>query len=103
MKQDVTKDFVGVELQADDPESLAKKWATIVDTNPVLEQDGTSVALNNARLRFVDIKDGRGPGLSGIDIKVTDRAQILETAKQRGCYTNDHQVTICGTHFYLSD
>jgi hypothetical protein len=49
------------------------------------------------------LRDDRGPGLSGIDIRVADRAAILNEATQRGCYISDDQVLICGTRFYLAD
>ncbi len=103
VKQDVTRDYLGVELQSDDPVSLAERWSTVAGL-PV-ERDGEvlSMALNNANIRFVTATDGRGPGLGGLDIAVVDRAAILREARARGCYVNDDRVDICGTRFYLVD
>ena len=101
VKQDVTEDIVGVELQGEDPAALAELWGKVAGL-PVVEQgDHRYIMLNNAKLRFVPIEDGRGPGLGGLDLKVRNRDYILEKAKARGCYVSDDQVNICGTRFYL--
>jgi hypothetical protein len=99
VKQDVTLDIVGVELQAEDPASLAAKWAHIVGAECALDGDSIIVALNNVTLRFVALRDDRGPGLAGLGIRVADRTAILHEAKRRGCYLSDDQVLICGTTF----
>jgi hypothetical protein len=103
VRQDVTVDYLGVELQGPDPVELAERWSEVAGL-PV-HRDGAELEmkLNNVRLRFVEASDGRGPGLGGIDLAVKDRDQILASAKQRQCLVNDHQVNICGTRFYLHD
>jgi len=103
VKQDVTIDIVGVELQTDNPASLADKWAHIVGAECLVEAESVVVSLNNVALRFVALADDRGPGLSGLHIRVADRAAILNEAKRRGCFVSDDQVLICGTRFYLED
>ncbi len=103
VKQDVTVDYLGVELQSPDPVTLAELWGKVAGL-PV-ERDGAelSMQLNNATLRFVEAEDGRGPGLGGLDIAVKDREQILRVARERDCYVNDDRVDLCGTRFYLRD
>jgi len=101
--QTVTSDIVGVELQCKDPAALAEKWAHIVESKCVFDGAHVIVHLNNVILRFVNLMDDRGPGLSGIDIRVANRRAILEEAKRRNCYVSDDQVLICGTRFYLTD
>ena len=103
VKQDVTVNYLGMELQSDDPFELATLWGDVIGIP--CERDGNqcTVALNNVTLRFVTATDGRGPGLSGLDIVVADRNAVLAEAKQRNCYINDGQVLICGTRFYLHD
>lgn len=103
VKQDVTFDYLGVELQSDDPVSLAELWGKV--TGLPVERDGAelSIQLNNAKLRFVSPQDDRGPGLGGLDIAVKDKVQILSNAKSRDCYVSDDQVQICGTRFYLHE
>ncbi|MDA1074115.1 MAG: hypothetical protein O3A63_05045 [Proteobacteria bacterium] len=103
VKQDVTVDYSGVELQSNDPLHLAELWGKVTDL-PV-ERNGAefTIDLNNATLRFVEATDGRGPGLGGLDILVRNREHILSEARKRDCYVNDQQVEICGTRFYLQD
>lgn len=103
VKQDVTRDYLGVELQSDDPVSLAERWSTVAGLPVERDGDVLNMALNNATIRFVTATDGRGPGLGGLDIAVVDRAAILREARARGCYINDDRVDICGTRFYLHD
>ncbi|MEM7079077.1 MAG: VOC family protein [Pseudomonadota bacterium] len=101
--QDVTVDFTAVELQSPDPVDLAALWGRV--TGLPVSRDGSEmrIELNNVALRFVEAQDGRGPGLSGLDIVVADREHILREAKQRNCYVSDDQVDICGVHWYLHD
>ena len=94
-------DFLGAELQAEDPLELASLWAKVAGLPVVTRQGETFIELNNARLRFVSINDDRGPGLGGLDIRVKNRDHILARAKQRNCYVSDDVVLICGTRFYL--
>jgi hypothetical protein len=103
VKQDVTVDYLGVELQSGDPVSLAELWGRVAGL-PV-ERDGAELAmrLNNVTLRFVEAEDGRGPGLGGLDLAVQDRDKILRAAHERDCYVSDDRVDICGTRFYLHD
>jgi hypothetical protein len=103
VKQDVTVDYLGVELQSSDPVTLAELWGNVAGL-PV-QRDGAelSMTLNNATVRFVEAEDGRGAGLGGIDLAVTDRQHVLSAARDRGCYIDDNQVNICGTRWYLHD
>ena len=107
IKQDVTVDIVGVELQANNPASLADKWARILGSECTVdgERDGNGivVSLNNVTLRFVPLSDDRGPGLSGLHIRVADRTAILNEAKRRDSYVSEDQVLICGIRFYIED
>ena len=103
VKQDVTIDYLGVELQSEDPVGLAETWSKVTGISAERDGGNISIPLNNVRLRFIEAIDGRGPGLAGLDLLVANRDQILDQAKQRDCYVSDHQVDICGTHFYLTD
>ncbi len=103
VKQDVTVDYVGVELQSNDPVGLAELWGKVANLPVQRNGDELNMALNNANIRFVEALDGRGAGLSGLDILVADRKHILDAAEARGCYVDDHRVDICGTRWYLQD
>lgn len=98
-----TLELVGVELQCVDPARLMRLWAALLGNAASSDPDSNCLVLNNARLRFVEPGDQRGPGLSGIDLLVEDRQGIIERARSRDAYVSERQITICGTHFYLLD
>ena len=59
------------------------------------------VPLNNAELTFTELDDDRGPGLSGIHLRVLDKAGIQTDAANRGCAVTDSSVTVAGVHWHL--
>jgi len=103
VRQDITVDFLGVELQADDPEKLAQRWSQVIGEPLTKEDSKLCLKLNNASIRFVPATDGRGPGLGGVDIAVKDRSSILEQARLRNALVSEGQVDLCGVRFYLHD
>ena len=103
VKQDITVDYLGVELQGPDPAELAQRWSKVGGLPVESKGAELSMRFNNATIRFVEAEDGRGAGLGGLDIAVKDRNHILAKAKERGCYVSDDRVDICGTRWYLHD
>ncbi|MFL2526297.1 MAG: hypothetical protein ACJ0Q3_02295 [Candidatus Azotimanducaceae bacterium] len=103
VKQDITVDYLGVELQSADPLELAELWGKVAGLN--IERNGAefSMDFNNATVRFVEAEDGRGPGLGGLDIAVANRDHILGEAENRDCFVSEDRVDICGTRWYLQD
>ena len=95
----VTAEITGAELQAEDPVAMAAHWAAVAGVVPGADN---SVTLANAKLRFVGDLDGRGPGLSAVDIRATDKPRLLEGAATRGLATGPDTVTICGTRFHIA-
>ncbi|MDP6706090.1 MAG: VOC family protein [Alphaproteobacteria bacterium] len=95
-----TRAMIGAELQSDDPARLAARWAEILD-RPLIEGAVPEIALDNAKLRFVEDRDGRGEGLGGVDLEVADRQAILDAAGARGASIDGDVVTVCGTRFRL--
>lgn len=59
----------GAVLQSDDPERLARRWATILRREPRRDADGWRLTLDHAALRFVMASDGRGEGLAGMALE----------------------------------
>ena len=93
----------GAELQCDDPEAVANKWAEIVET-PCAYADGVlSIALDNASLRFVACTDGRPEGLGGIDIRCSDKAAVLASADELGIEQAGGQLNFAGMRWNLLD
>lgn len=102
IRQDLVIDLAEVELQAEDPASAARLWGAVTGC-PVETGDGPPrVRLNNAALRFVPPSDGRGPGLSAVDLRVRDVDAIVGRARSRGLPAGLNQVEVCGVRFHLS-
>ena len=71
----LVRSMTAAELQSEDPERLARRWSEVME-RPVERRDGQRViALDDATLRFVEATDGRGEGLSGLDLACTDPAR----------------------------
>ncbi|HJU10972.1 MAG TPA: hypothetical protein VJ728_08845 [Candidatus Binataceae bacterium] len=102
VRTDVVKRYQSVELQSADPRGLGERWSSIAGVTLRKDSRGRfEMPLDNASVRFVEATDGRGEGLGGIDVVVTDRQRLLQAAEQRGRRVADDQVMICGTRFYL--
>jgi hypothetical protein len=101
-KTGVTAKIVGVEVQSLEPEKLANRWAEILDANAEPSGSGFSIALDNSTyVRIIPAVDGRGDGISGVDLEVNDKDAVLAKAKEAGAACDGDCVTICGTNFYL--
>ena len=103
VKQDITVDYLGVELQSADPLELAELWGKVAGLNIARNGAEFSMDFNNATIRFVEAEDGRGPGLGGLDIAVANRDHILSEAENRDCFVSEDRVDICGTRWYLHE
>ena len=66
--------IVAIDIQADDPDAMAARWAQATD-NPVRQK---VIQLDDAQIRFIEAKDGRGDGLSAADLYATDRRRAGE-------------------------
>ena len=93
--------IVAAELQCDDPEQVAARWAQIAEIALQREADVPVLPLRNARVRFVPCTDGRPEGLGGIDVRTTNKAAILSAANARGLQRSDNQIYLCGMRINL--
>jgi hypothetical protein len=80
----VAGEIVAVELQAEDPVAMAKRWGQVLGRAPKGRGSGRMIALDRGAIRFVPARDGRGEGVAGFDVAVTDRAQLLRNADELG-------------------
>lgn len=76
----VVTDIVAIDIQADQPEEMAKRWAKAIG-RPA--NDGI-ITLDDATIRFVSTRDGRGDGLAAADLLATDRSRAGETLSMCG-------------------
>jgi hypothetical protein len=98
----VVSAMTAAEIQADDPAALAARWGAVLD-RPVAGGPGgaPSIALDDATLRFVPVRDGRGEGLGGLDLAAPDHGRVLQAAQARGCPVDGDTVMVCGIRFRL--
>lgn len=90
------------ELQCDDPERVARRWAEITELPAEGANGHWRITLDNAQLRFVGCQDGRPEGLGGIDVAATDRDAILRAAQERGLVSAPDQIYLCGMRINLT-
>ncbi len=53
-------------------------------------------------IRFVAATDGRGEGLSGIDVRPADRHAIRAAAARRGLVVTEDMAALCGMRVRLA-
>jgi hypothetical protein len=101
VRTEVVSEIVGVELQSGDPARLAARWAEVLDKTAERRGDEHAIALAGGEVRFVREEDGRGEGVSGVDLRAADRERALAAARARGLALSGDEVSICGTRFRL--
>lgn len=101
VRQEHVLDFCEVELQADDPSAAADLWSAVTGSPVEAHGPARRLHLNNASLRFVASADGRGPGLSAVDLRVRDPVEIVARARARGLPAGADLVEVCGVRFHL--
>jgi len=102
IRSDTVGALTGVDLQSDDPPGQAALWGQLLGQPLTEERDGTpALALENARLRFVPPKDGRGAGIAAFELAAVDLPSILAEARTRGLTHSADTVELCGTRFRL--
>ncbi|WP_375690278.1 VOC family protein [Pseudooceanicola sp. LIPI14-2-Ac024] len=94
--------IAAVDLQSDDPSALAELWGAVLGLPVDGPRASPEIALADARLRFVEDRDGRGPGLSALDLRMRDPAAARARAAAAGLRSGSGAV-ICGTRFRFLD
>ena len=117
-----SKSIVAARLQSSDPAALARRWSQVLD-RPVVDADGTpNIPLDGSSVQFVADTDGRGDGLAGMSIQLSERLEpfdlsappehgergdlagrdaALSTARARGLPVDGDVVSIAGARFQL--
>lgn len=94
--------LLAVEVQAEQPESVADVWSRVLGVPVGRDTQGrTQLAFENAPVRFVAAADGRGTGVGALDVKATDREAVLKAAAARGLKRSERQVLVCGVRINL--
>lgn len=98
---------VGVDLQAEAPDAMAKRWAEVL-AHPVASTTGedgeeypTLDLSGGGSIRFLPARDGRGEGVCGLAIAVRDADAVREAAGSAA--RADGTLALCGTTIHLRE
>lgn len=92
----------GAVLQGAAPARLAGRWAQLLRRPAAPSESGFEIALDNARLVFVEARDGRGEGLAAVDLEVADPQQVASRAREHGCEADAREVAVGGVRWRLA-
>ena len=95
----IIKRFVGVEIQSDDPEGMKNKWQSVLRM-PSENISNRQIDLDNTWIRFVEDKDGRGPGVSAFCLEANDNESLMKKAADLGLM-HQGDIFIGGVKFLL--
>lgn len=104
-RTDVTTGIVGVDLQAEDSDAMAKRWGEVLAHGVVrvTGEDGEphpAIDLSDGgRIRFLPARDGRGEGVCGISLCVRDADAVR--ARAGDAARADGTLQLCGTAIHL--
>jgi hypothetical protein len=101
VRNDTSVEIVGAEVQANDPEKMAARWAEVLGLSASLNEGIHSVALARGEIRFVGVEDSRGEGLCAFDVVVRDAMAVRAVAAQRKLIDAQGSVVIAGTRVQL--
>lgn len=101
VRRDSLHEIAGAELQSEDPRAMSDRWAEVLDRPARREGEAWTLPLDRGAIRFVRAEDGRGSGVSGVDVRAVDRGRVLAAARARGLDVGDGLLRLCGTTFYV--
>ncbi|HUE30918.1 MAG TPA: VOC family protein [Verrucomicrobiae bacterium] len=102
VRTDVVRGIASVTIQADDPPRLAARWAEVLGLPAPRRSGGVlTLALAPGAIRFVQVTDGRGEGVSAFGVTAADHARALGVARERGLATAGRSVLIGGVRVEL--
>lgn len=71
VRTETTTALAGVEVQAENPAAVAKRWAEVLRSEAQSSDGGYKISLDHdTHVRVVPLQDNRGEGISGIDVRV---------------------------------
>lgn len=89
--------ITAAEIQTEDPDALAQRWSEVLQ----LPVSNRQIELDRGHVRFVPATDGRGDGMGGMDVALSDPASALARAKERNLPVDGDTVQICGMRVRL--
>jgi Glyoxalase-like domain len=102
--RDGARRVVDAEIEAADPEAMARRWADVLGLDEPAERDGVwRLDLSAGSLHFVAARH-RGDGMSAFTVTMTSPDAALGRARSRSLTVSDtdRSVTIAGARFRLA-
>ena len=93
--------IIGVEIQSGDPDTVAQRWGRAYQRDIDVSTAVPTLRFEQGEVRFVQDEDGRGDGVSTIDLSTADVDEMLRSAETLGLPVDGEKVKICGTQFKL--
>jgi hypothetical protein len=100
VRTDIVEEITAVEIQTDDPGSMARRWAEVLGRDEQKAEGGARIDLDRGAIRFVRAADGRGVGVSAFDVAVRDEQQLLARARARNLSVAEDHIVACGVRIY---
>jgi len=91
------REITEVDLQSADPEALAEHWAKILRRPVTVSGQVPAIELDQGRINFLPISDGRGPGVAGLTLAVSDMAAVRDQAQALNLNWSADRLLVCGT------
>lgn len=101
VRTDVSSLIVAADLQAEDPGAMARRWAEVLGRTAEGQGEAWTIRLEAGEIRFGPIRDGRGEGLGGFEVAVSDPEALRRVAETRGLTDGEGRITLCGTRLAL--
>ena len=101
VRRDYVESILAAEIQCDEPLSVAEQWASIAELPLISNADQLQLDFRNAHVRFVDCHDGRPEGLSALDIRCANSAEVIQRAQTLGIECNGTQLSFSGMRWNL--
>jgi glyoxalase-like protein len=101
VSRESVREIAAAEIQSDDPERLARRWAEVLAREARANGGGWEIRLDRGALRFVGATDGRGEGLGGFDVVVADRERVVSAARARGVGSRGDALELAGVRVKL--
>ncbi len=89
--------ITAVDVQANDPSDIAKRWSAAFDKPTHLDADAIVMPLDEGTVRFVQATDGRGDGVAAVEFAVSDRVALDAAVEALSLDWEDDSVNVCGT------
>jgi hypothetical protein len=87
--------IVAVDVEAARPREMAARWAGVLGTDPVAQDDPAAVGVAQGAIRFLP-QGARGEGIAGWTWQVADPAALRRAARDRGLATEEDRVVLFG-------